>query len=78
MQMKIVEDAVRKYGNLPEVQRVLTRLGINISHTALHNAFSGKTKTLRSDVEAKLVDLVYGGDWTKLGRARKADLEGDK
>ena len=76
--MKIVEDAVKKYGKLPEVQRVLAELGVHISHTALHNAFSGKTKTLRSDVESKLVELVYGGDWTRLGRARKADLEGDK
>lgn len=75
MQMKIVEDAVKKFGNLPEVQRVLIRQGINISHTALHNAYTGKTKTLRSDVEDALVDLVYGGDYTKLGKARKVDLK---
>lgn len=75
MQVKILEDAVKKYENLPGVQRALAVENVHISHTALHNAHKGKTRTLRFDVLAKLVELVYNGDWNKAGKGIKEDAK---
>jgi len=74
MQVKIIEDSINKFGSLPEVQRQLIRVGVNISHTALYNAYQKKTKTLRFDVLSALVELTYDGDWSKAGKAIKKDV----
>lgn len=73
MQMKVVQDGVKKFGSVSKLQKALIRQGVDISHTALNASFKGETRTLRFDILTALVYLVYSGDWTKAGKAIEAD-----
>lgn len=73
--MKILEDAVKKFGGMSEVQAQLIKRGLRISHTALYNSIKGDVQKLRPDVLVALVELVYDGDWVKAGKALKSDVE---
>lgn len=75
MQMKIVQDGVRKFGTVSKLQKALIRQGVDISHTGLNDAYKGKTRTLRFDILTALVYLVYSGDWVKAGKAIEADSD---
>lgn len=71
--VKLLDDALAKYGSIPEIQRELTRIGADISITALYKAQSGRQRTFKPDVIVALVHLLYSGDWKKGGRVLEAD-----
>lgn len=72
--VKILEDAAKKFGNLPEVHRQLIKVGVEVSHTTLYNAASGVSRSLKPEVIVGLCHLVYSGDWSKMGRALEVDF----
>lgn len=73
--VKILEDAVKKYGSIPDLQRALLRdANIEISHTALYNALSGTSGSIKPVVITAICHMVYNGDWTKCGKALDSDF----
>lgn len=73
--VKLLADAVKKYGSIPDFQRaLLVEAGIEISHTALYNAASGTSQSLKPAVITAICHLVYKGDWTKCGKVLESDF----
>lgn len=71
--VKLLDDAVKEYGSIPDVQAALIQVGVRISHTALYNAYKGVAETLKPRIIVALAHLVYKGDWKKCGKALEAD-----
>lgn len=72
--VKILEDAEKKFGSIPELHRELVRNGVQVSDTALYNAKTGVSATIRPSVISAICHLVYGGDWQKCGKAIDYDF----
>lgn len=72
--VKILEDAVKKYGSIPDFQRALAREGVDITLTALYNAQKGIAKSLKPDVTVAIAYLVYNGDGKEFLKAMSKDF----
>lgn len=77
--VRILQDAVKKFGSIPDVQRaLLVDAGVEISHTALYNALDGTSQSLKPVVITAICHLVYGGNWGMCGKALESDFLTDK
>lgn len=72
--VKILDDAVKKYGGLPDVHKALIQNGVVISDTALYNAYNGTSQSLKPTVYVALAHMIYGGDGNKFLKALEADF----
>lgn len=72
--VKILVDAISRFGSIPDLHRALIKDGIEISDTALYNAEKGVAKSLKPDVIVAICHLVYDGDWKKCGKALEEDF----
>lgn len=61
----IIKAAAGKKDGLGELQRELTRKGVDCSYTQLSNALKGVTKTLDSEVLFECIDVAWGEDWNQ-------------
>lgn len=71
--VKLLKDAETRVGSIPEVHRRLIKMGVEISVTALYNAASGESKSLKPNVIVALVHVAYDGDWKRGGKALETD-----
>lgn len=72
--VKLFDDAMLKFKEVPALHRELIRLGISISSTALYDVVNGKQRSVKPDMIVALCHLVYDGDWKKAGKALEADF----
>lgn len=71
--VKLLDDAVAKFGSIPDVHRQLIKVGVEISDTSLYKAAAGQIKTFKPEIQVALTYLVYGGDWRRTGKALEHD-----
>lgn len=67
----IIKAASAKKDGLGELQRELTRRGVDCSYTQLSNALKGITKSLENEVLFECMDIASDNDWNKLRKLLK-------
>lgn len=72
--VKVLEDAEKKFGSIPEFQRALARIGVDITLTALYNAKNGISKSLKPDVTIAIAHMVYNSDGRAFLKAMDMDF----
>lgn len=71
--VKILEDALKKYGSVPNLHEALIKVGVRISQTALYNAEKGIIMSFKPEINVALAHLVYNGDGHKFLKALEKD-----
>jgi hypothetical protein len=69
-----MDDAKKKFGGIPDVQRALAEIGVHITTAALYKSEKIKGRSLNNDVQVALAHLVYNGDGNKFLRALEVDF----
>ena len=73
--VKLLDDALKRCDDsVPVLQKKLWLYNVNISLTALYNAQSGTSGSLKPDVLVALVHIAFDGDWIKGGKALESDF----
>lgn len=73
--VKILDDALKIYKDINDLQFALAQKGIRITTSALYKAKRGETKEFSDPIKLALCDLIYDGDGNRLKEAMEADIK---
>lgn len=76
--VKILEVAAKKMGGLAALHTALIRHGVNISLAALSQSIRSNSRSMRFDVLSGIANVVFGGDWAKVGKIIDNEFDVDE